>query len=374
MRIVHIITSLNNGGAEAVLFRLIDFDKNNEHIVISMMDKGKYGALLNEIGVDTHCLNMCQGRVSITGLLKLFKLLHLLSPNIVQTWMYHANLVGGIIARVAGIKNVVWSIHHTYLSYKNSKLSTIIVSKLSSKLSGFIPKKIVCCAQKSLEVHSLAGYAVNKLFVINNGYDLSLFNRDNSTSAQIRRELNIGSNVPLMGLVGRFDPLKDHQNLLLGLAAVRNQILNFKCCLVGLGMNIKNDVLIKWIEQNNLSDNIILLDQRSDVPSIMNALDMHILSSSSEAFPNVLCEAMACGTPCVTTDVGDAKLIIGGTGWVVPSKDPKALSEAILEGLNEFQNDKTSWYSRQERCRNYIENNFDIKTMVKKYQVLWKDI
>jgi glycosyltransferase involved in cell wall biosynthesis len=103
----------------------------------------------------------------------------------------------------------------------------------------------------------------------------------------------------------------------------------------------------------------------------MYALDIHILSSRSEGFPNVLAEAMACGTPCVTTDVGDAAMIVGDTGWVVPPKNPQVLANAILEAINEKQNNPLMWEVREQACRDRIVDNFSIEKMVAGYHQVW---
>ena len=107
MKILHIITGLNDGGAEAVLYRLCKFDSAHKHIVVSLMVEGKYGPLLKELGVKLYCLNMPAGRIRFSGMIKLFKLLRQHKPDVIQTWMYHADLIGGVVGRLAGIKNIV---------------------------------------------------------------------------------------------------------------------------------------------------------------------------------------------------------------------------------------------------------------------------
>lgn len=371
MIILHIISGLTNGGAESVLYRLCLHDKAYTHIVVSLMDEGKYGSLLREAGVEVHCLNMASGRVTLPGLVKLFRLLRSLKPDAVQTWMYHADLIGGVMARLAGIRNINWGIHHTILDPKQSKGTTILAAKLCAKLSRFVPKKIVFCAQKSLEVHRTLGYAANKLVVANNGYDLSLFFINSSLGDKVREEFNLDGNSPLLGLVGRFDPLKDHHNLVSALSLIKQKGVSFKCLLIGAELNRQNSTLNAWLAENDLKEEVLLLDQRSDIPAIMNALDIHVLSSFSEAFPNVLCEAMACGTPCVTTDVGDTALIVGKTGWVVPPKNPQALADTMITALDEKKNNPEKWAERKTQVRKRVEANFSIEIMIANYHSIW---
>jgi len=368
--ILHVITGLNNGGAEAVLYRLCAYDKDYNHTVISLMDKGKYGPLLEEAGVVVHCLNMPAGRVTLSGLYQLFKLVRKLKPDAVQAWMYHADLLGGIIARLAGIKNVYWNIRHTTLEPGHSKRSTILIAKLCAKLSKRVPKGIVCCAEKAVEVHGEIGYDTSKMMVIANGYDLSSLRLIPNPQAQLKKEL--GDVFPLIGMVGRFDPQKDHFGLLDAFAFVKNAGVPHKLALVGRDLNTSNVALIEKIQFLGLKGEVLLLDQRTDIPTIMNSLYLHVLSSSfGEAFPNVLAEAMACGTPCVTTDVGDAAVIVGETGWVVPPKNPQALADAILIALNEQQTNPEAWASRKVACRERVVENFSIETMVERYHQVW---
>lgn len=371
--ILHIISGLNNGGAEGVLYRLCKYDKKYQHIVVSMMDEGKYGPLLREAGVVMYCLNMPQGRVTFSGLWHLFKFIRQHKPDVVQTWMYHADLIGGVVARLAGVRNVFWNIRHTTLEPGKSKKSTILIAKLCAYLSSFIPKGIVFCAQEAVRVHSELGYKASKMTVIGNGYDLAIFNPNDDLSLRFKTELNIKTNTALLGMVGRFNPQKDHFGLLTALSIIKDRPSHFKVALIGRDLNSSNSGLNDQIKNLGLEENLLLLDQRIDVPAVMNGLDIHVLSSSSEGFPNVLAEAMACGTPCVTTDVGDAALIVGDTGWVVQPKDPQVLANAMLEAMEEQQNNPQAWQVRKQACRERIVNNFSIEKMVEGYHQVWFD-
>ena len=338
-KILHIIAGLNDGGAEAVLYRLCNNDTRYTHYVISMMDVGKYGPLLKQAGIEVHYLNMPQGRVSMRGLLRLWSLLRELKPDVVQTWMYHADLIGGVVARLAGVKSVFWGIRHTTLEPGKSKRSTIYVARLCAFLSRWVPDKIVCCANKAVEVHVKLGYSAHKMTVIPNGYDLKKFFVDYDDRKLLRNEWGIDETIPLLGMVGRFDPQKDHKNLINALGTLRQSSFDF--CFVLIGKNL------------------------------LETLDVHVLSSSyGEAFPNVLAEAMACGTPCVTTDVGDAALIVGDTGWVVEPKNAEALATALLDSLI-LLHDEPAWMIRKQQARERIVNNFCLEKMINDYHTVW---
>lgn len=369
MSVLHIITGLNDGGAEAVLYRLCSNDSAAQHYVVSLMDTGKYGPLLQAAGVKVFCLNMSRGQVTVGGLWKLWRLLCQIRPQAVQTWMYHADLIGGVIARLAGVKRVLWGIHHTTLDAEKSRHSTILVAKLCACISSRVPLSIICCAQKALEVHRELGYASEKLQVIPNGYDLVRFRINENACARLRAEWSTGSRW-LIGMVGRFDPFKDHENLLNALAIIKSQGVDFCCVLVGQGLDQDNTQLIAWLTERNLISEVKLLGQRTDVPDVMNALDVHVLSSFSEAFPNVVAEAMACGTPVVVTDVGDAAVIVGETGWVVPPKNAEALADALLQAHATMQ-DEVAWRVRRTAVQQRIKDKFSLEYMIKNYHQAW---
>lgn len=372
MSVLHIITGLSNGGAEAVLYRLCISDSAHKHTVISLMDAGKYGPLLEAAGVRVHYLDMPRGRVTLKGIKALWRMLRTERPDVVQTWMYHADLIGGLFARLAGVRKVFWGIRHTDLVPGQSSKSTILIARLCARLSRFIPSGIVCCAERARVVHVELGYAADKCVVIPNGYDVKRFRPDPQARLQLRKQWGVDESIPLLGMVARFNPQKDHYTLLAALATLKQQGLVFRCALIGHGMNSDNEALCAVINQHELRDTLILLDQRSDIPDVMAALDLHVLPSSfGEAFPNVLAEAMACGTPCVSTDVGDAALIVGDTGWVVPPRDPGALAGAIESALHERNAQPQDWVARQQAAREWILASFSLEKMVAAYSQAW---
>lgn len=372
MKIIHIITGLNNGGAEAVLHRLCKYDKVNENIVVSMMNMGKYGSLLTKENVEVYTLDMPIGKLTFSGILKLYKLLRLEKPDVVQTWMYHANLIGGIVAKIAGVKKIVWGIHHSSLDKKHNKSSTILIAKISAKLSRFVPSDIVFCAEKSYQVHENIGYKCKSMQVIPNGYELDKFYPKIENVEKLKIDLKLSDVKNIIGFVARFNELKDHDNLIQALKIV-NQQENVKCLLIGADMVESNSALMEIINKYNVAENILLLGERTDISDIMNLLDIHILSSYSEAFPNVLCEAMACGTPCVTTDVGDSGFIVNNTGWVVPVKNSVELSKAILSAIEEKNENFEKFKKRQVNSREWIVDNFSISKMIDNYINIWSN-
>lgn len=370
MNIIHVITGLGDGGAEAVLYRLCANDRSYRHTVISLMDDDKYGPLLREIGVVVYCLNLRRGRFRFRALWQLWRLLRMIKPDVVQTWMYHADFLGGVAARLALIRKVFWGIRHTTLEPGKSSRATMFTVRLLAFFSWVVPYRIILCAHKAVLVHRALGYDTSRMRIIPNGYNLEEFVPNASARQQLRFDLAVSDDLPLLGMVGRFDAQKDHGNLLQALSILSKVERKFCFVLVGTGLSINNTQLVQQIHQAGLQDKVHLLGRRNDISTVMNALDVHVLSSSSEAFPNVLAEAMACGTPCVSTDVGDASIIVGDTGWLVPPCNPQALAEGIQAALR-AKDDITAWSNRQLAARQRVVDNFSIHKMVSSYHKVW---
>ncbi|WP_394186297.1 glycosyltransferase [Pseudoalteromonas tetraodonis] len=367
---LHIIVGLGDGGAEATLFKLIMNSNNNiRHSVICFMDKGKYGQRLEDAGVDVVYLNQLRGGFSLTAFYKLCKLIRVQAPSVIQTWMYHADVIGGIAAKITVRAPVFWGIRHTDLSRGKNSRSTLIFAKIASYLSYIIPNKIIACAKASKLSHIKFGYA-NRFEVINNGYDLNSFYPSKIERENLRRDLGIAHDELVFGLVARWHPQKDHETLLKAFSLLNSEGVKFKFILIGTGCDDTNLELVKLVDFYKLNNCSYLLGIRKDVRAIMNSLDIHILSSLGEGFPNVLAEAMACGVPCIATDVGDSAVIVGDLGWLLPPSEPILLKQIISNAI-EFKNNKESWLSRKKGCAERIRNNFEIKNMISSYERVW---
>lgn len=374
MLVLHIITGLNNGGAEAVLFRLAleEQKMGSQHHVISLMDRGIYGDRLEQANVCVYTLNFSRSKVTFAGLWKLYRLMRRINPDVIQTWMYHSDLIGGIIARLAGTRSIIWGIRHANLSIDHNSRATLGIVRICAFLSNWVPCKIISCSEQATRIHQAIGYQADKFIHIPNGYSMERLKPDAVARAAVRAELDISNDVFVVGMVARFDVQKDHHNLVQALGLLKHRGLPFVCLLVGVGMTESNHELCAWLKEANLLTNVKLLGPRSDVPAIMNALDVHVLSSLGEAFPNVLAEAMACGTPCVTTDVGDAAAIVADHGWVVAAKNSAALADALTQAHESWVSDSTAWQARQAACRAHIMANFELEQMCERYRQAWQ--
>tara|TARA_B100000131_G_C18123819_1_gene613929 strand:+ start:2648 stop:3805 length:1158 start_codon:yes stop_codon:yes gene_type:complete len=374
MKILHIISGLKGGGAENILYRLCQHDKEHRHVIISLTDSQDDGMLPNKEYVSVHKLNFSNRKINLFELFKLYKHIKQIKPDVVQTWMIHADMIGGIVARLAGVNNIFWSVHYTNLVKGKSKRLTILLTKINAFLSYFIPKKIIYCAEKSREVQESLGFKKTKGVVVQNGYDVESFIQNTSLGSKFRNELDIHPEAFVIGHVGSYHPLKDQANLVKALTLLDQRGFNFYAVFAGANLDNNNDSLVSLIKHKGLSNRVHLLGRRNDIPSIMNGIDLFILSSESEAFPNVLNEAMACGTPCVSTDVGDASLILGDTGWIVPSKDSESLYSSVIKAAQEKESNHRSWLQRSIACRQRIVQKFSLEKMVKKYKEVWMNV
>jgi glycosyltransferase involved in cell wall biosynthesis len=373
MKILHVITTLAQGGAEAVLFRLIVASTPAlEHVVISLRGDAYYAPRLRAAGIEVHTLNMPRGRLTLSALLKLRRLIINACPDVVQTWMYHADLVGGLIARWAGIP-VVWGVRNSNLDADTSSVSARIVARVCGLISSWLPEAIICCSEKAARIHQVIGYRAEKFVIIPNGVDLTRFAPDGAMRMRTRMAWGIQSDQTLLGMVARWDPQKDHDTLLHALTHLTNRGLIFRFVLVGTGMSRDNAELCGSIDRLGLRDRMILAGPHEDIPAVMNAIDLHVLSSAyGEAFPNVVVEALACGTPNVVTDVGDSAQIIGTTGWVVPPKDAEALAQGIQGALITLDASGREVLGQVARTR--VRERFGLKKMVDAYVALWKNV
>ena len=369
MKVLHVIIGLGNGGAEGVLTRLCLNSFKTEHEVISLTGLGFYGHTLIASGIKVHCLDIGYSPRTWINIFKIIGILKKNKESVVQTWMYHADLVGGVIAKIIGIKKIYWCIRHSELKPETTKKTTILIAKICALLSFVIPSKIICCSKKALKTHENIGYCSSKMIYVPNGYDLKLFYPDSNKRKEIRQELSIEEDVFLIGNVGRYHPDKDHENLLKSLFFLKKMDCKFVCILVGSGLNDPN--LIECIQKNYLEDVIISYGVNNNIPLILNGLDLFVLSSKTEGFPNTLAEAMSSQINCVTTDVGDAALILNHDDCVVEAEQPQKLANAIFNMINECNNKPDLWTARKKLNRTRIKENFSIESMVNEYENIW---
>jgi glycosyltransferase involved in cell wall biosynthesis len=370
MRVLHVITDLGEGGAEAVSFRLIGATSQRfEHSVVSMHQEGMYGARLRASGVSVTALGMKRGRVDFRSIRRLRDIVAGERPDVIQTRLYHADLCGGWAARNAGKPPVVWGVHSTELGALSATWKTRLVRRLCAWTSSTFPSSIVTDARTTANLHRSLGYDAAKLMIIRNGVDPIVFQPNPRDRESVRSRWGVAPGEILLGCVARWDPLKDHENLMRALSQLATGYGLFRCALVGAGMTTENRDLQRLVADSGLTDRMILAGTTGDVPATMNALDLHVLSSRSESLPVAVMEAMACGTPCVVTDAGDAGDIVADTGWVVPTRDSAALAKALHAAVVASRG--SGWSARREACRSRVVREFSLARMADEYAAVW---
>ncbi len=373
-RIVHIITGLDTGGAETMLYKLLSSMDGDLFAseVITLTDIGPLGDKIRSLNVHVEALGMQRGIPNPYAIFRLSHLLRKRRPSLVQTWMYHADLMGGIAAKIAGGIPVLWGIRNSDLDPKSSKRTTIWTASACARLSGRVPKCIVCCSEASKRIHALLGYDVNKMVVIPNGFDLLSFKPNTDARCSVRQKLGLAREAFIIGLAGRFDPQKDHKCFIQAAGLLRQMGWRVHYLLCGDDITWGNRSLVGWIENMGLKNNFYLLGRRDDMPRFHASLDIAVSSSAyGEGFSNTIGEAMACGVPCAATDVGDSALIIGDTGRVVPPQDPAALAAAWRE-LIEMGPENRARLGKVARKR--IADNFSLPVIAARYEKLYKEI
>lgn len=368
MKILHVITGLDVGGAETMLYKLVTTSSLDME-VISLTTAGVMAERLRAKGVPVRALGLRAATAPI-DFIRLVRWIRASRADVVQTWMYHSDLFGGAAARLAGRAPVVWNVRASRLDVPGVKRSTIAVVKMCARASHRIPARIVCCSHASAKVHEEIGYAAGKLVVIPNGFDLEALRPDLDARRSIRAELGLPAETPLVGLVARFDALKGHDTFLRAAARVAEAHADVHFVLAGGGVTSDNAELMQSVEPV-LNGRVHLLGYRSDIARINASLDVATCSSSTEGFPNVVGEAMASGVPCVVTNVGESEAIVGDTGIVVPPNDPAGLAAGILEILRSSAEDRQSLGAR---ARARICSEFALPEVVRRYEDLYSRV
>jgi len=341
-------------------------------IVVSLIDRGTLGERIEALGVPVYTVGMAPGCPTPAALWRLIRLVRRLQPDLIQGWMYHGNVAALVAGGFApGRVPVLWNIRHTPYDLKAEKRMTAALIRLGARLSKR-PVRIIYNAQVSARQHELLGYTADRRRVIPNGFDCGRFKPSETARLKLRRLLDLEGETLLVGLIARWHPMKDHANFI-GAAerlAARRPDVHF--VLAGRGVDGSNFALRKLVQEAGLVRQVHLLGERSDMPEITAGLDIASSSSSwGEGFPNVVGEAMACGVPCVVTDVGDSAWVVGDTGMVVPPRDADALAGAWA-ALIELGPEGRARLGQAARQR--VITEFSIDQIAKQYEALYLEV
>ena len=370
MKVVHVISGLHTGGAETMLHKLLlAMDRKRfQPVVVSLLAGGEIREQIVDAGIPVHVLGMRRGRPTPATLLKVRRLARDLEPDVIQGWMYHGNLAGSFMSLFApGPSRLFWNIRHSLYDLKHEKPMTRMIIRLGAAASSG-PCRIVYNSTVSMEQHTLLGFRRDLGLMLPNGFDLDKFQPDPAARPALRHELGLDPGATLVGVVGRRHSLKGHNDFLRSAVEVNRQRPEVHFVLAGRGVSADDPFFSEFLKNRNLAGRIHFLGQRFDMPQLFAAFDLLAMPSVSEGFPNVLGEAMACGIPCVATDVGESREIVGGAGSIVPPGDPGELAAAICAMLDL---DKEDRIDLGHRCRERILENYSLEKIAGLYARLY---
>lgn len=367
---MHVITGLDTGGAEMMLLKLLSASGGHwQSIVVSLKDEGMIGPSIAKLGVPVECLHLRPYAPNPARFLSLLSLTRRFRPQVIQGWMPHGNLAASLTQFASRIAApVIWNVRMSLDVVDGEKLTTLGLIRLGAFLSRH-PSAIIYNSRSGAKQHENCGYRRAQSAVISNGFDCDVFRSDEDAHYRICKELGLKSNAILIGLVARFHPMKDHFGFLQAASLVSALHPESRFLLVGRGLTESDPALTKLISELNLTGRIRLLGERTDTPQLTAGLDIACSSSACEGFSNSIGEAMACGVPCVVTDVGDNAYLVGDTGVTVSRRNPEALAHAIGQ-LIDAGSAKRKELGMAARRR--IESEFSLPAIVRRYEDLYR--
>jgi glycosyltransferase involved in cell wall biosynthesis len=375
MKVLHVITGLDTGGAEMMLYKLLRGLAGTpgfECEVVSLRGQGAMVGRIEGLGVKVHRLEMGEPLLVPLRITQLAAIVRRFRPDIIQGWMYHGNLFGTLARAISFSRaRVLWNVRQSLYSLDREKPLTALTIRLGAWLSA-TPSLVLYNSKVSSEQHSSIGYDPARAILVPNGFDIRAFRPlDARERAEARAALGLPGEALLIGIVGRNHPMKDHGTFLAAAGILARRRPEAVFVMIGKGLTPANAELEGLIRKAGLEGRVRLLGERSDIPIACGCLDAFALSSAyGEGFPNALGEAMACGLPCAATDVGDCAVILGDAGRIVPPRSPEALAEA-LESICALAPAERAALGRVGRAR--VEERFSMESIVSRYAKLYAD-
>jgi glycosyltransferase involved in cell wall biosynthesis len=361
-KIAFLIRSLGVGGAERQLVELAKGLRGvgRDVVVLTFYPDGAMATELDEAGVRRVVVGK-RHRWDVLGFVwRLAAELRRERAAILHGYMPDANILVTLLGRLLRRRRVVWGVRASRVDLSHYDRVSAVVLNVARRLARGADL-IICNSRAGAADHVAQGYPADRVLVVPNGIDTRRFRPDPGARARLRSEWGIPEGAPLIGLVGRLDPMKDHRTFLRAAAALRREHPAARFVFVGRGADGYVAELAALAAELGLADRLMWAAPRQDVTAVFAALDVLTLCSAfGEGFPNVVGEAMACGTPCVVTDVGDAAWIVGDTGRVVPVGDADALARAWAELLP-----SVGCAALAERCRARIVGEFGLDALVR---------
>jgi glycosyltransferase involved in cell wall biosynthesis len=369
-KVLHVITGLSVGGAELMLARLLErMDRSRSSSAVVSLTTGPPPGAFD--GTTVYALGMRPGLPDPRGLVTLGRIVAHEQPDVVQTWLYHADLVGLVAAKWKSTAAVAWNLRCAALTVQESSRAVVAVRTVLARLSSF-PDVVVANSEAGREAHQAYGYHPRRWAVIPNGFDTSVLQPDATTRARTRAALKVRPTTTVIGLVARLHAIKDHGTFFEASAELVRTHPDVVFVLAGLGLESGNPTVKAFFDRFGLDPAHYRLRGTQDrIEQLLPACDICTLTSTSEGFPNAIGEAMATGVPCVATDAGDCRRLVGDTGRVVPVRQPRALADAWRSVLTLEPAERAGLGGR---ARLRIIETFSLDRVVAQYVALYEDL
>ena len=378
MKIIHIINSLRKGGAEGNLFRLSKFQKQKyrnkiDIIIITLISNGFYEAELKKLNIKVWSLDLNEKKIFnfFKSILKLRKILKEQNPDIIQSWMYHSNFITLFLPKMFH-NRIFWGIRHTKLNLYFSKTTTLILSLTCGLFSRIVPKKIIYNSEASIDFHNnKLFYSKNKTILINNGYSPETYFSSKNLRIKFRKKNNIKKQDIVLGFAGRYVKEKNISSLLIAFSKTITNYSNIYLFMAGNNINSANKELTKIIFDLKITKKVHFMNEQSNLLEFYNGIDMLLLVSHSESFPNVIAEAMLCSTPVLSSNAGCAKKIVNDCGFILNKNDYASIAKNLKKTVDIFKNKKRYWQSLKKKSQNRIKKEYSIEKMSNTYLKKW---
>ena len=338
--------------------------------MVSLGSAATIGPRISELGIPVHAVGVRDSRNPFR-LLSLVPLVRRINPHLIIGWMYHGNLAASLAAVAApGHVPVFWNIQQSLYDISSERHPTAALIRLGVPVSRQ-PSAIIYNTLVGAQQHEAFGYCSTKRIIIPTGFDYLQFRPDADVRRQVRAELGLSEDAVLIGLIARYHPMKDHAGFLKAASLVVRSRPEVRFLLSGMRVNSNEPVFRNLLREHNLENRVLLLGERKDMPRITAALDIACSASAwGEGFSNAVGEAMACGVPCVVTDVGDSAYLVSDTGLAVPPRQPEAFAKA----LSQLVSGGSSWRQQLgQAARQRIETEFSLASVASRYEEIYRN-
>ena len=360
-----LIRSLNYGGSERQLAALAKGMHERQHkvTVAVFYSGGPLERELREAGVRVRGLNK-RSRWDLPGfLLRLVRFLREEKPTTLYSFLGSPNILTVLLKPVFLRTRMVWGVRASNVDLDRYDWLARLSYEVERRLSRFADL-IIVNSRAGMKYAVANGFPKDRMVVIPNGIDVARFCPDPEARQRVRTDWGVMEDETLIGLVGRLDPMKDHPTFLRAASLLSHEREDVRFVCVGDGPAAYRRALHALAEELGLVQRLTWAGVREDMPAVYNALNVATSSSAyGEGFSNVVGEAMACGVPCVTTDVGDSAWIVGDPGLVVPPNNPEALVARWKHVIDKVSENRSSVGLK---LRERIVHSFSLDHMIER--------